>query len=114
MHEYNKKTIDEIIWVVYKTGQEGTMFHYKDDEHAQEHITNFLKEIGKIKDSNPIVEYKGEFFRNNEDCITYLQEYNDHINTTLQDHINKKDRGATVLYIGCSERDKFIQEGDLT
>ena len=60
MHEYNKKTIDEIIWVVYKTSQEGTMFHYKDDEHAQEHITNFLKEIGKIKDSNPIVEYKGE------------------------------------------------------
>tara|TARA_R100001126_G_C4716697_1_gene97301 strand:- start:157 stop:393 length:237 start_codon:yes stop_codon:yes gene_type:complete len=61
-----------------------------------------------------IVEYKGEFFRNNEDCITYLQEYNDHINITLQEHINKKDRGATVLYIGCSERDKFIQEGDLT
>ena len=35
-------------------------------------------------------------------------------NTTLQEHINKKDRGATVLYIGCSKRDKFTQEGDLT
>ena len=51
MHEYNKKTIDEIIWVVYKTSQEGTMFHYKDDEHAQEHITNFLK-------LNPYLEIK--------------------------------------------------------
>ena len=59
-----------------------------------------------------IVEYKGEFFRNNEDCITYLQEYNDHINITLQEHINKKDRGATVLYIGCSERDKFYNSNE--
>ena len=43
MYQYNKKTIDGIVWVVYKTSQEGTMFRYKDDEHAQEQITNFLK-----------------------------------------------------------------------
>ena len=64
MYQYNKKTIDGIVWVVYKTSEEGTMFHYKDDEHAQEQITTFLKEIGKIEDSNTIIldiENKGEY-----------------------------------------------------
>ena len=61
MYQYNKKTIDGIVWVVYKISEGGTMFHYKDDEHAQEQITTFLKEIGKIEDSNPIIEFKGEY-----------------------------------------------------
>tara|TARA_R100001463_G_scaffold96189_1_gene150725 strand:+ start:81 stop:317 length:237 start_codon:yes stop_codon:yes gene_type:complete len=61
-----------------------------------------------------VIEYKGDTFMSSEECISYLQNYNDHINTTLQDHLNQKEKGATVLYIGCSERNKFIQEGDLT
>jgi len=58
-----------------------------------------------------VVEYKGEVFKNNEGCITYLQKYNNHINKTLKEHLDKKETGATVLYIGCSERSKFVQEG---
>ena len=58
-----------------------------------------------------VIEYKGELFKSNEDCITYLQTYNDHINKTLKEHLDKKEKGATVLYIGCSERSKFVQEG---
>ena len=61
-----------------------------------------------------VIEYKGEFFQSNKECVKYLHDYNNHINTTLQEHINKKEKGATVLYIGCSKRDKFTQEGDLT
>ena len=26
-----------------------------------------------------VIEYKGDTFRTNEDCITYLEEYNNHI-----------------------------------
>ena len=55
-----------------------------------------------------VIEYKGDTFITNEDCISYLQTYNDHINETLLDHLNKKEKGATVLFIGCSERSKFI------
>ena len=69
MHEYNKKTIDEIIWVVYKTSQEGTMFHYKDDEHAQEHITNFLKEI----DNNHKEFHLNNDIYNRTRMIEYIQ-----------------------------------------
>ena len=58
-----------------------------------------------------VVEYKAELFKNNEECITYLQKYNNHINKTLKEHLDKKETGATVLYIGCSERSKFVQEG---
>jgi ABC-type Fe3+-hydroxamate transport system substrate-binding protein len=58
-----------------------------------------------------VIEYKGEVFKNNEECIIYLQKYNSHINKTLKEHLDKKETGATVLYIGCSERSKFIQEG---
>ena len=58
-----------------------------------------------------VIEYKGELFKDNEECITYLQTYNDHINKTLKEHLDKKEKGATVLYIGCSERSKFVQEG---
>ena len=58
-----------------------------------------------------VIEYKGELFKDNEECITYLQTYNDHINKTLKEHLDKKEKGSTVLYIGCSERSKFVQEG---
>ena len=58
-----------------------------------------------------VIEYKRELFKNNEECIAYLQTYNDHINSTLKEHLDKKEKGATVLYIGCSERSKFVQEG---
>ena len=58
-----------------------------------------------------VIEYKGEVFKNNEECIIYLQKYNSRINKTLKEHLDKKETGATVLYIGCSERSKFIQEG---
>ena len=58
-----------------------------------------------------VIEYKRELFKNNEECIAYLQTYNDHINNTLKEHLDKKENGATVLYIGCSERSKFVQEG---
>ena len=58
-----------------------------------------------------VIEYKGQSFNNNKECISYLQTYNDHINKTLKEHLDKKGNGAIVLYIGCSERSKFIQEG---
>jgi len=58
-----------------------------------------------------VIEYKGELFKDNEECITYLQTYNDHINKTLKEHLDKKEKGSTVLYIGCSDRSKFVQEG---
>ena len=58
-----------------------------------------------------VIEYKGELFKDNEECIAYLQTYNDHINKTLKEHLDKKEKGSTVLYIGCSDRSKFVQEG---
>ena len=58
-----------------------------------------------------VIEYKAELFKNNEECIAYLQTYNDHINKTLKEHLDKKEKGSTVLYIGCSDRSKFVQEG---
>jgi len=58
-----------------------------------------------------VIEYKAELFKNNEECIAYLQTYNDHINKTLKEHLDKKENGAAVLYIGCSDRSKFVQEG---
>ena len=58
-----------------------------------------------------VIEYKAELFKDNEECITYLQTYNDHINKTLKEHLDKKEKGSTVLYIGCSDRSKFVQEG---
>ena len=61
-----------------------------------------------------VIEYKGDTFITNEDCIKYLQTYNDHINESLQDHLNKKEKGATVLFIGCSERSRFINGNDQT
>tara|TARA_E500000318_G_scaffold60464_1_gene56109 strand:+ start:350 stop:589 length:240 start_codon:yes stop_codon:yes gene_type:complete len=61
-----------------------------------------------------VIEYKGDTFRTNEDCITYLEEYNNHINETLNDHLNKKEKGASVLFIGCSERGKFFNPDEQT
>ncbi len=61
-----------------------------------------------------VIQYKANTFRTNEECIQYLQTYNLHINKTLEEHIAKKEKGATVLFIGCSQKNKFIQEGDLT
>jgi len=61
-----------------------------------------------------VIQYKADTFKTNEECIQYLQTYNLHINKTLEEHIAKKERGATVLFIGCSQKNKFIQEGDLT
>jgi hypothetical protein len=31
-----------------------------------------------------VIEYKGEFFQSNKECVKYLHDYNNHINTTLQ------------------------------
>ena len=61
-----------------------------------------------------VIQYKADTFKTNEECSQYLQTYNLHINKTLEEHIAKKERGATVLFIGCSQKNKFIQEGDLT
>jgi len=61
-----------------------------------------------------VVEYKGDTFRTNEACISYLEKYNTHINESLQDHLNKKEKGASVLFIGCSERSKFISTNEQT
>ena len=61
-----------------------------------------------------VIQYKGDTFKTNEECLQYLQTYNLHINETLQEHITKKEKGATVLFIGCSEKNKFVKEGDLT
>ena len=61
-----------------------------------------------------VIQYKADTFNTYEECISYLQKYNLHINKTLEEHIYKKEKGATVLFIGCSEKNKFVKEGDLT
>ena len=61
-----------------------------------------------------VVEYKGDTFKTNDACISYLEKYNTHINESLQDHLNKKEKGASVLFIGCSERGKFISTNEQT
>ena len=61
-----------------------------------------------------VIQYKADTFKTNEECIAYLQTYNLHINKTLKEHIDKREKGATVLFIGCSEKNKFVKEGDLT
>tara|TARA_R100000988_G_scaffold85765_1_gene48623 strand:+ start:98 stop:334 length:237 start_codon:yes stop_codon:yes gene_type:complete len=61
-----------------------------------------------------VIQYKADTFKTYEECISYLQTYNLHINKTLEEHISKKEKGATVLFIGCSEKSKFVTEGDLT
>jgi len=61
-----------------------------------------------------VVEYKGDTFKTNDSCISYLEKYNTHINESLQDHLNKKEKGASVLFIGCSERGKFISTNEQT
>jgi len=61
-----------------------------------------------------VIQYKADTFNTYEECISYLQKYNLHINKTLEEHISKKEKGATVLFIGCSEKNKFVKEGDLT
>ena len=33
-----------------------------------------------------VIEYKGESFKNNKECISYLQTYNDHINKKKKQH----------------------------
>ena len=50
-----------------------------------------------------MVQYKGETFKTHEDCIAYLKEYNAHVNKTLKEHIDKVEKGSTVLFIVCSE-----------
>ena len=61
-----------------------------------------------------VIQYKGETFKTNKECVSYLQTYNTHINKTLQDHLDKKNGDSVVLFIGCSEKSKFATEGDLT
>ena len=46
-------------------------------------------------------------FKTNEECVSYLQTYNTHVNKTLQDHLDMKGGDAVVLFIGCSEKSKF-------
>ena len=54
-----------------------------------------------------VVQYKGNPFQTSEACVAYLKEYNVHINKTLKEHIEKKEKGAMVLFIGCSEIGKL-------
>ena len=61
-----------------------------------------------------VIQYKAATFNTYEECIAYLQKYNLHINKTLEEHIYKKEKGATVLFFGCAENNKFVKEGDLT
>ena len=61
-----------------------------------------------------VIQYKAVIFKTNEECVSYLQTYNTHVNKTLQDHLDMKGGDAVVLFIGCSERSKFVTEGDLT
>ena len=44
-----------------------------------------------------VIEYKRELFKNNEECIAYLQTYNDHINSTLKEHLDKKRLNFLIL-----------------
>ena len=46
-------------------------------------------------------------------CLHYLVKENKHINETLDKHLKQTYRnGASVLYIGCSERGNFTGENE--
>ena len=47
-----------------------------------------------------VIEYKRELFKNNEECIAYLQTYNDHINSTLKEHLDKKKKVLLFFTLG--------------
>jgi 3-deoxy-D-manno-octulosonic acid (KDO) 8-phosphate synthase len=57
-----------------------------------------------------VIEYKKESFETDTACIKYLQQNNSHINQTLKEHLDKTNRSSAVLFIGCSERNKFQQD----
>jgi len=60
------------------------------------------------------IEFKKGSFQSEPECIRFLSENNDLINTTLKDHISKREPNAVVLFIGCAERYKLIQRGEST
>ena len=39
-----------------------------------------------------VIQYKADTFKTYEECISYLQKYNLHINKTLEEHIYKKEK----------------------
>ena len=58
------------------------------------------------------IEYKGTSFYNDAECIEFLDKNNTHINKTLADHLEKNEPNSVVLFIGCSERDKFYNSNE--
>lgn len=60
-----------------------------------------------------VIEYKGEQFVDQDKCLHYLVKENKHINETLDKHLKQTYRkGASVLYIGCSERGNFTGQNE--
>ena len=60
-----------------------------------------------------VIEYKGEDFVNQDKCLHYLVKENKHINESLDKHLKQTYRdGASVLYIGCSERGNFTGQNE--
>ena len=61
-----------------------------------------------------VVQYKAVTFETTEECVTYLNKYNVHLNKTLKEHIQKKEKGSEVLYIACSEIGKLTNNETTT
>ena len=60
-----------------------------------------------------VIEYKGEEFVDQDKCLHYLVKENKHIYESLDKHLKQTYRsGASVLYIGCSQRGNFTGQNE--
>tara|TARA_R110002012_G_scaffold54244_3_gene139161 strand:- start:7775 stop:8008 length:234 start_codon:yes stop_codon:yes gene_type:complete len=60
-----------------------------------------------------VIEYKQTMFKTDVQCVQFLEQNNAHINGTLKEHLKKREPNSTVLFIGCSERNKITNETDI-
>jgi hypothetical protein len=58
------------------------------------------------------LEYKGNTFANQKECIDYIAKKGDHISTTLKQHLDKTYPNSTVLIVACSDRSNFVSDDE--
>jgi len=58
------------------------------------------------------LEYKGNKFANQKDCIDYIAKNGEHISTTLKQHLDKAYPNSRVLIVACSDRTNFVSDDE--
>jgi len=58
------------------------------------------------------LEYKGNTFVSQKECVDYIAKNGDHISTTLKQHLDKTYPNSTVLIIACSDRTNFVSDDE--